>query len=191
MTTYEEIYQGSLYDDSPLKTAYRLQELATCSGLEWPEAGHVWSVINDELAEAKTAIEDPSVLAKRLALRTHKWNAICPDGQSFERCLQESLGKLLFAVVDICRALDIDPDIALAAINENFADSFDYVREKSREKGLLVGLEDKATIHELWAESERLRKERGSVREFPGKKNKKTKKRKEVKNDETVTGRRA
>lgn len=144
---------GGFDVDSPLKTAYRLQELATCSGLDWPEAGQIWSVINDELAEAKSAIEDPSVLAKRLALRTHKRSESCPDGQSFERCLQESLGKLLFAVVDICRKFDIDPDLALDSVNEEFNESFEYVRKKSTEKGLLMGLQDRKTISKLWQEA--------------------------------------
>ncbi len=158
---------GGFGVDSPLKTAYRLQELATCSGLDWPEAGQIWSVINDELAEAKSAIEDPSVLAKRLALRTHKRSAMCPDGQSFERCLQESLGKLLFAVVDICRKLDIDPDLALDSVNDDFKESFEYVRKKSTEKGMLMGLQDRKTISKLWQEAKRSPALDGKISPFP------------------------
>jgi len=158
---------GGFAVDSPLKTAYRLQELATCSGLDWPEAGQVWSVINDEIAEAKSAMEDPSVLAKRLALRTHRSSKNCPDGQSFERCLQESLGKLLFAVVDICRKLDIDPDLALDSVNEDFESNYKYVRQKSTEKGMLMGLQDRKTILALWKEAGRNRSFEGKISPFP------------------------
>jgi len=153
--------------DSPLKKAYRLQEFASRSGLDWPEAGQIWSSINDELAEVKSVIDDPSVLAKRLALRAHKMNTHCIDGQNFEHCLQESLGKLLFAVVYICRSLDIDPDLAIDAINESFAHSCEYVRLKAAEQGLLMGLIDRETIGQLWKEAANARSINDKTSAFP------------------------
>jgi uncharacterized protein YabN with tetrapyrrole methylase and pyrophosphatase domain len=152
---------------SALQKAYRLQEMATCSGLDWPEASQVWSVINDELAEAKSAFDDPSVLAKRLALRTHRNGRDCLDSQAFELCLQNCLGKLLFAVVDICRKLDIDPDLALETVNEDFESSFSYVRRKTTEKGYLMGLEDKKNLNLLWKESQRMATLEKKISAFP------------------------
>lgn len=147
----------------PLERAFRLQELAADVGLDWPEAQDVWSRINEELAEAKAASEDISILGSRLAARAERDGSI-PEAEakgldSAHTLLREELGDLLFAVVDVCRTLQIDPRAALEIANEKFAACFEYVRERTGAEGIMLGLESPERLKRLWLEA-RLRERR-------------------------------
>jgi tetrapyrrole methylase family protein / MazG family protein len=136
----------------PLERAYRLQEAAADVGLDWPEAVDVWSRINEELAEAKAASEDISILSSRLAARAEREEAVAAEA-SARTLLREELGDLLFAVVDICRTLQIDPRAALEIANDKFAACFEYVRDRTCSEGILLGLESPERLKDLWLEA--------------------------------------
>jgi tetrapyrrole methylase family protein/MazG family protein len=141
----------------PLERAYRLQEEAADVGLDWPEAEDVWSRINEELAEVKAASEDISILGSRLAARAERdgpASAVDAKGlDSAHTLLREELGNLLFAVVDVCRTLHIDPRAALEIANEKFAACFEYVRDRTASEGIILGLESPERLKELWLEA--------------------------------------
>lgn len=141
----------------PLERAYRLQEAAADVGLDWPEAEDVWSRINEELAEAKAASEDISILGSRLAARAEREDAVAAveasNLDSARTLLREELGDLLFAVVDVCRTLQIDPRAALEIANDKFAACFEYVRDRTCSEGVLLGLESPERLKALWLEA--------------------------------------
>ncbi len=141
----------------PLERAYRLQESAADVGLDWPEAEDVWSRINEELAAAKAASEDISILGARLAARAERDGAVTPAEEqgldSAHALLREELGDLLFAVVDVCRTLHIDPRAALEIANDKFAACFAYVRERTSAEGVFLGLESPERLKRLWREA--------------------------------------
>jgi uncharacterized protein YabN with tetrapyrrole methylase and pyrophosphatase domain len=140
-----------------LKRALRIQETAAAAGLDWPEAADVWTRINQELAEAKAASEDPSILSARIAART---NERAGNADSAHTLLQDELGDLLFAVVDVCRTLGVDPDAALEGANRRFVECFEHVQARAQAEGIMLGLEHPASIKALWSEFRRIQSAR-------------------------------
>ena len=141
----------------PLERAFLLQETAADVGLDWPEAEDVWSRINEELAEAKAASEDITILGARLAARAERDGSVSSAEErgldSAHALLREELGDLLFAVVDVCRTLQIDPRAALEIANDKFAACFAYVRDRTSAEGVFLGLESPERLKRLWREA--------------------------------------
>jgi len=141
-----------------LERAFRLQETAAAAGLDWPEAADVWSRINEELAEAKAASEDLTVLASRIAAR----KADKADADSAHELLTDELGELLFAVVDVCRMLGVDPDQALSRANGIFKACFKQLEGQARAEGRMIGLGTPGALKRLWDQTKRVQRETAS-----------------------------
>ncbi|MCP4968549.1 MAG: nucleoside triphosphate pyrophosphohydrolase [bacterium] len=97
----EEKARNSLMDDIPgampaITRADKVQRRAKSVGFDWPEPGPVFAKIREELDELAAEVGDP--------IRA-----------------SEELGDLLFAVVNLSRHLDVDPELALAGASDRFA----------------------------------------------------------------------
>lgn len=90
-----------------LMRAYKVQHRAAKAGFDWDDIKYVYEKVEEELEEIKNEKED----------------------------IQGELGDLLFAVVNLSRFLDIDPEIALNRTTEKFIKRFSYVEERAGEKG--------------------------------------------------------
>lgn len=136
-----------------LERARMLQEIASAAGLDWPDSADVWTRINEELAEAKAASEDLSILASRIAARTSRRTKANQVGlDTAQDLLRDELGDLLFAVVEVCRHLGVDPDQALEAANNRFASCFRRVEERMGADGFMIALEHPDRLKALWNE---------------------------------------
>ena len=123
---------GSIPDSLPaLLRAYRLGKRAATVGFDWTDAAGVETKVAEELAE----------LAEARAA-----------GSAAD--VEEELGDLLFAVANLARHLDVDPESALRAANRKFSERFAGLEARLRERGL--ALRD-ATIEEMEAEWERVK----------------------------------
>ena len=80
----------------------KLQKRAARVGFDWPEAAQVFDKIDEELSEIKHEID---------------------NGGGPER-LEDEIGDLLFAVVNLARHLDVDPEAALRHSNAKFERRF-------------------------------------------------------------------
>src|ERR1700704_3703227 len=85
----------------PLLMAYRLQQRAAGVGFDWPDAKGPMEKVKEEIAELERETEN----GKR------------------ER-VEDEVGDLLFAVVNLARKLAIDPRAALERANEKFRRRF-------------------------------------------------------------------
>jgi uncharacterized protein YabN with tetrapyrrole methylase and pyrophosphatase domain len=121
--------QGDEAVGTPLVTAYRLQEQAALVGFDWPDARGPLAKVKEELAE--------------LERETAKGKP--------ER-LQEEIGDLLFAVVNLARKLGLDPNQALERGNDKFKRRFAAVEKLARERGLLPGKPKLEELDRLWEE---------------------------------------
>jgi len=143
---------------TPIEHALRLQEDAADIGLDWTTAEDLWSRINEELAEVKAATEDMSVLKARIAAREKRYRDADPGPQNgsdaAHRLLREELGDLIFATIDLCRVLQVDPRAALEVANRNFGACCAYVDNKIRAEGLLLALVPPERLRAIWAEAE-------------------------------------
>ncbi|GAB1482709.1 nucleoside triphosphate pyrophosphohydrolase [Treponema sp.] len=94
----------------PLDRANKLQKKAAKVGFDWPSVDGVWSKVEEELEEAKEALQD------------HERQKGQQKGSNIETAekLEGELGDLLFSVVNLCRYLKVDPSVALQKANLKF-----------------------------------------------------------------------
>ena len=103
--------------------AYRMQEKTAQVGFEWDDKEQVWEKVEEELQEFKEAM-----------------------GQGQKR-KEEEFGDLLFSLVNYARFEGIDPESALATINQKFKRRFEYIEEKAERPLTEMTLEE---MDELW-----------------------------------------
>jgi MazG family protein len=95
-----------------LKRAQKLGKRASLVGFDWPDRQGVRAKIREELDELETAVGTRSQ----------------PD-------IEEEFGDLLFAVVNLARHLDVDPEHALTGANYKFERRFRDMEKAIRENG--------------------------------------------------------
>ncbi len=110
-----------------LKRAQKLGKRASGVGFDWPDRLGVREKIHEELDELQEAI----------GLR---------DAQSIE----EEFGDLLFAVVNLARHLDIDPEKALTGANYKFERRFRDMERSIAESGKRLKDFKLATLDKYW-----------------------------------------
>jgi MazG family protein len=96
-------------------------------GFDWPDAQAVLAKVDEELAELKAA----------------------PGGREAE----EEIGDLLFAIVNLARHLDVDPESALKAANRKFRRRFAHVESRLRETGRRPADSTLSEMDALWEEA--------------------------------------
>ena len=114
-----------------LISAMRLQERAAGVGFDWPDAVGPREKVQEELTELDEELE---------------------SNQNQKR-VEEELGDLLFAVVNLARKLHCDPRAALEGANERFVDRFRVVEELALEREIDMGSADLEELDKLWDEA--------------------------------------
>lgn len=122
----------SVFDGIPrsmpaLSYTARVGKKASKVGFDWPDADGAFAKIDEEVAELREAA----------------------DGTDTAHVTDE-LGDVLFAVVNVARHLDIDPELALRAAGDKFRRRFQDVERLARERGFDLRSSDLATLDELW-----------------------------------------
>lgn len=111
--------------------ARKLGSRAAREGFDWPDREGPRRKISEELAELDEELE---------------------SGADRDR-LESELGDVLFAVVNLARHLDIDPEAALRRTNRKFAERFAHLESRLGESGLSgrdAGLEQ---LERWWQEA--------------------------------------
>ncbi|MGH7445614.1 MAG: nucleoside triphosphate pyrophosphohydrolase [Longimicrobiales bacterium] len=109
----------------PLSRAHRIQDRVATVGFDWTSAHGAFEKVAEEMEEVREALEaEPS------------------------SALEEELGDLLFAVVNLTRLSGVHAMRALQRANEKFIRRFEALERLARERG--VSLAD-ATLDELEA----------------------------------------
>lgn len=103
----------SLLSDIPiglpaLTRAEKLQKRAARVGFDWPNLDGVIDKISEE--------------ARELAVAHHTMN---------NDAIEDEMGDLLFAVTNLARKLDVDPETALRRTNKKFCDRFGYIEQQA------------------------------------------------------------
>jgi MazG family protein len=101
-----------------LLRASRVSAKAAAVGFEWPAPAQVLDKIEEETAEVRDALAGGD--AAHVA---------------------EEIGDLLFAVANLARKLDLDPEALLRAATRKFADRFRAMEARLTEAGTPVGTE--------------------------------------------------
>jgi len=113
----------------PLLMAYRLQERAAGVGFDWRDAQGPVAKVKEELDEVERA-----------------------TGNVERATIEEEVGDLLFAVVNLARKLDVDPRAALEQANDKFRRRFEAMERLAEQRGVEIGRASLDELDKLWDE---------------------------------------
>ncbi len=113
----------------PLVRAHRLQERAAGVGFDWPDAWGPIAKVKEELSELERAM-----------------------GGGQRKTIEEEVGDLLFAVVNLSRKLGADPGAALERANAKFTRRFEGIERLAGDRGLKLGRASLEELDRLWDE---------------------------------------
>ena len=133
----DELEMASILDDVPLampalERARKLQKRAANVGFDWPTLQPVLTKLREEIAEFESAVQH--------------------EGQ--ERMAQE-LGDILFAVVNLARHCNIEPEMALRGTNRRFEARFRWIERALHMQGKQPQEAKLMELDELWEAAKR------------------------------------
>lgn len=128
---------GGVLDGVPvalpaLTRALKLQEKAGRVGFDWNDARAVLDKIREETAEVSEALETGGLAA-----------------------IQDEVGDLLFAAVNLARHAGVDPEAALRSTNAKFTRRFGYVEATLATQGKRPQEASLEEMEALWVEAKR------------------------------------
>jgi ATP diphosphatase len=121
-----------------LLRAAKLQSRAARVGFDWPDVWAALPKINEELAELTAELEGLGAAGVSLESQRDR--------------LEDELGDLLFAAVNVARKLTIDPEAALRRANGKFERRFGAIEARLREHGRTLEGTPLAELDRLWDE---------------------------------------
>ncbi len=113
-----------------LLRAYRIGQKAAAAGFDWPDADGPADKVAEELGELRQAVASGN--------RAHA---------------EAELGDLLFAVVNLARKLEIEPELALRGTLERFRSRFAHVEAGLAAQGRTPQQSDVAEMEALWEQA--------------------------------------
>jgi len=118
----------------PLTKAHRIQERAATVGFDWSDPSGAFAKVAEELEEVRGA------LAERA------------QSGALSARVEEELGDLLFAAVNLTRLAGAHPTTVLAAANRKFLRRFERLEVLARERGLVLAEAGLEVLDSLWDE---------------------------------------
>lgn len=112
---------------SPLLQAHKIQKTVAKVGFDWVEISPVVDKIKEELVEVEEAIEAGD-----------------------HRHIEEEIGDLLFAVVNLARHAGVKSEVALLAANQKFTQRFMQVESLVREDNEMIDDLTLVELEQLW-----------------------------------------
>lgn len=112
-----------------LMRSYKVQKKASGVGFDWKDIDGAVDKLDEELQELKEAYQTKD-----------------------EEHIYEEIGDLLFSVVNVCRFLKINPELALNSSTEKFINRFDGIEKKAIAKGLDLKDMSLEEMDSLWDE---------------------------------------
>jgi MazG family protein len=129
------IVDGLPADLPALHRAFRLQDRAAGVGFDWPDVDGPIKKVEEELLEVRDELREPRPLAGG-----------GPVYDAAHARLEEEIGDLLFAVVNLSRKAGVHPALALDKANVKFARRFGAVEQIAAARGFKPG---EATLEQL------------------------------------------
>lgn len=128
----DSILEGVPRGLDPLARAHRIQERVSGVGFDWDDAGGAFEKVVEEIEEVREALE---------------------AGTAQE--LEEELGDLLFAVVNLTRLAGFHAMTALQRANRKFTDRFEALEARAAANGVVLGEAPLEELDRLWDEVKR------------------------------------
>jgi len=133
-------FLASLPDALPaLMRAQKAQKKVARVNFDWANLEDVVAKIDEELGETKTALEE-----------WHQRPANERNLKETSHELEDEIGDLLFAVVNLARKCEIDAETALQKATDKFRERFNRVEDEVRARGKKLGEADLAELDAIW-----------------------------------------
>ena len=132
------IADGLPVDLPALHRAHRLQDRAAGVGFDWPDVSGPAAKVEEELAEVRSELT---------SAKSRDAHPIAPDDK-----VEEELGDLLFAVVNLCRKANVHASVALDRANMKFVRRFEAIEQLAASRGIDVKTAGLEVLDRLWDE---------------------------------------
>ena len=129
----ESILSGVPHSLPGALEAYQLTRRASRVGFDWENLADIFDKLDEERREIESIV--PATSGKP-----------APH-------LEEEVGDLLFASVNIARFLGVDPEIALKSANRKFKKRFQWMESAAAQEGHRFADLPRARMEELWNQS--------------------------------------
>jgi nucleoside triphosphate diphosphatase len=117
--------------------AHQLSTKAARVGFDWQRLEDIFDKLHEEIDELKAAI------------KSHAES----ETESDKTHVREEVGDLLFAVTNIARHLQVEPEAALKSTSRKFRRRFRHIEERLRERGREPGAATLDEMEALWQEA--------------------------------------
>jgi len=126
---------GHLLGDIPgaipaLQRAFKIQKKLAMVGFDWKEPRDLFPIVEQEIQEVHEAV-----------------------ASGVQEKIEEELGDVLFAVVNLCRHLSVDPETALRGANRKVQQRFAYVEAALKQKGTTPEQASLNEMETLWQQA--------------------------------------
>lgn len=129
LSKFVQTTDNKMQASSQLHKANEIQRQCSLVGFDWPDEQPVFNKIIEELEEVKEAIAN-----------TNKNKAD----------IEEELGDLLFACVNLCRHLQVLPDNAIFRANQKFIKRFQQIELILHSEGKKTEEQTLESLEALW-----------------------------------------
>lgn len=113
-----------------LMQAQSLQKIAATVGFDWPDVAGARLKLDEELAELDQAVE-----------------------QGERDAIEDELGDVLFAVINVARKLGQNSELALLRTQHKFRQRFAHMEDQLARQGLRADQVDLQTLETLWQQA--------------------------------------
>jgi MazG family protein len=136
--------RGSLLDGVSSKApalmeAHQLSTKAARVGFDWQRLEDIFAKLEEEIGELRAAI------------KTHSSSS----SESDHTLVREEIGDLLFAVTNIARHLQVEPEAALKLTNRKFRRRFNFIEAWLREHNRKFDETTLDELEDLWQEAKK------------------------------------
>lgn len=107
--------------------AYKIQKKAAQVGFDWDDIQDAIAKIKEELDEFLEALAD-----------------------SDESEIEKELGDIFFAVINVCRFVKVNPELALSKTNEKFIKRFQFIEDSEQAKTVGLSQMSLKEMDDLW-----------------------------------------
>lgn len=111
----------------------KITKKAARAGFDWENTGQVLRKVEEEMEELKEAI----------------------SGGEPEK-MEHELGDMLFALVNLARFLNVNPEVAMASANERFERRFEAMEKIAEESGCSIEKTDLQTLDLFWEKAKKM-----------------------------------
>lgn len=128
---------ASILDNVPLglpalSRAVKLQKRAARVGFDWEALGQVFDKLEEEMGE----------LSEAVSVGSHDQ-------------IEDEFGDVLFALGNLARHLDLDPEAALRKANQKFTSRMHYMEKALEKSGYTLDVASREEMERLWNEAKK------------------------------------